>query len=101
MMDALFIMRLQKDRKLYLCFADLEKTFNRIPRKVVGSLIVKALTSICTGATAKVKASSVKFDKFFVKVAVHQDCIITAFNGNSDGVDGWKKRCVTENNVNR
>ena len=39
--DALFIVRrlqekyLQQNRKLSLCFEDLEKAFNRVPRKVM------------------------------------------------------------------
>ena len=39
--DAVFILRriqkeyLAKQKKLYMCFIDLEKVFNRVPRKVV------------------------------------------------------------------
>ena len=40
MIDAAFILRrlqeeyLDKEKKLYMCFADLEKAFDRVPRKV-------------------------------------------------------------------
>ena len=39
--DALFIVRRmqeeyrEKDKKLYMCFVDLEKVFNRVPRRVM------------------------------------------------------------------
>ena len=39
--DALFIVRRmqekyrKKDKKLYMCFVDLEKTFDRVPRRVM------------------------------------------------------------------
>ena len=41
MVDAVFILRrlqeeyLKKEKKLYMCFVDLEKAFHRVPRKVV------------------------------------------------------------------
>ena len=40
-LDAVFILRklqedyLDKDKRLYMCFVDLEKAFNRVPRKVL------------------------------------------------------------------
>ena len=40
-LDAIFILRrmqesyLEKNRKLYICFVDLEKAFDRVPRKVI------------------------------------------------------------------
>ena len=38
--DAVFILRLQeeyldKEKKLYMCFVDLEKAFDKVPRKVL------------------------------------------------------------------
>ena len=39
-MDAIFIVRrmqeeYQKDKKLHMCFVDMEKAFHRVPRKVM------------------------------------------------------------------
>ena len=38
--DAIFIMRMQEEyqkkvKKLYMCFVDMEKAFDRVPRKVM------------------------------------------------------------------
>ena len=41
MIDAVFILKrvqeecLDKEKKLYMCFFDLEKAFDRVPRKVL------------------------------------------------------------------
>ena len=43
-MDAIFIVRrMQKEyqKKLYMCFFDMEKAFNRVPRKVMEWAIIK------------------------------------------------------------
>ena len=90
--DALFLVRrlqeeyMQKDRKLYLCFVDLEKAFDRVPRKVVEwslrvkgvpEVIVKAVMSLYEGATTRVRVGSAVSDKFSVKVGVHQGSVLS------------------------
>jgi len=96
--DVLFIVRRlkeeysQKDKKLYMWFVDLEKAFDRIPRKVVEwslrmkgvpEVIVKAVLSLCEGATTKVRVGSDFSDEFFVKVGVHQGSVLSSFLSQS------------------
>ena len=65
MVDAVFILRglqeeyLEKEEKLYMCFVDLEKAFDRVPRKVVEwatrkrdvlEVMVRAVMSLYEGA---------------------------------------------------
>ena len=63
-MDAIFIVRrvqeeYQKDKKLYICFVDMEKAFDRVPRKVMewamrkkglSEVMVRAVMSLYDGA---------------------------------------------------
>ena len=71
--DALFLVRrLQekhraKDKKMYVCFADLEKAFDRVPRGVMEwamrkkglpEILVKAVMSLYEGAETKVRVGS-------------------------------------------
>ena len=68
--DAIFILRrmqesyLEKNRKLFICFVDLEKAFDRVPRKViewalrkklVPERLVQAVMSMYKGAKTRVK----------------------------------------------
>ena len=77
--DAFFMVRRmqkeyrEKDKKLYLCFVDLEKAFGRIPRRVMQwvlrkkglpEILVKAVISLHEGSKMKVKVGS-KFSKEF------------------------------------
>ena len=62
--DAIFIVRMQeeyqkKDKKLHICFVDMEKTFDRVPRKVMewarrkkglSKVMVQAVMSLYDGA---------------------------------------------------
>ena len=69
--DALFLVRkLQeehqaKDKRMYMCFVDLEKAFDRVPRRVIEwamrkkglpEILVKAVMSFYEGAETKVKS---------------------------------------------
>ena len=85
--DALFLVRrLQeehraKDKRMYKCFVDLEKAFDRVPRRVMEwtmrkkglpEILVKAVTSLDEGAETKVRVGSGLSEEFSVKVGVHQ-----------------------------
>jgi hypothetical protein len=85
--DALFMARMlqesygRKKRKLYMCFVDLEKAFDRVPRKViewalrkkaVNERLVGAVVRLYEGAKTKVKAGKGMSEAFNVKVGVHQ-----------------------------
>ena len=91
-MDALFIVRRMqeeyqmKDKKLYMCFVDLEKAFDRVPRKVMewamrkkGLLerMVQAVMSLYDGAKTRVKVGSTFSKEFEVKVGVHQGSVLS------------------------
>ena len=84
--DVIFILRqlqenyLLKHRKLYMTFVDLEKAFNRVPRKVllwalcvvgVAEWLVKAVQAIYIGARSRTHVNSSFSEEFEVKVGVH------------------------------
>ena len=90
--DAVFILRrLQeeyrdKDKKLYICFVDLEKAFDRVPRKVMEwamrkkglpEALVRAVMSLYEGAKTRVRVGSDLSDEFEVKVGVHQGSVLS------------------------
>ena len=71
--DALFILRRMqeefrgREQKLYMCFVDLENTFDRVPRKVMKwalrkksltEVLVKAVMSLYEGSRTKVRVGS-------------------------------------------
>ena len=70
-MDAIYIVRRmqkeyqKKDKKLYMCFVDMEKAFDRVPRKVMewanekeGSIISNGSSSYELVWWCKVKSES-------------------------------------------
>ena len=70
-----------KGKKLCMCFVDLEKAFDQVPRKVmewamrkkkVTEIMVKAVMSLHKGAKTKVKVGSSLFDELSVNVGVHR-----------------------------
>jgi len=90
--DALFIVRqlqekyLQKKKKLYYCFVDLEKAFDRVPRRVIEfalrkkgieEKLVKAVMRLFEGAKTRVRVESELSDPFEVKVGVHQGSVLS------------------------
>ena len=91
-MDAIFIVRRmqeeyqKKDNKLYMCFVDMEKAFNRVPRKVMewamrkkglSEVIVRAVMSLYDGAKTRVRVGSAYSEEFKVHVGVHQGSVLS------------------------
>ena len=85
--DAVFILRqlqeeyLDKPKKLYMCFVDLERAFDRVPRKVlewamrkrgIPEAMVRAVMSLFEGAKTRVRVGLKLSEEFEVKVGVHQ-----------------------------
>jgi len=85
--DAVFISRrlqeeyLDKEKKLYMCFVDLEKAFDMVLRRVlewamrkrgVPEAMVRAVTSLYEGAKTRVRIGLELSKDFEVKVGVHQ-----------------------------
>ena len=68
-----------------MCFVDLEKVFDRVPRRVMEwamrktgllELLVKAVMSLYEGAETKVGVGSGLPEEFSVKVVVHQGSVL-------------------------
>ena len=77
--DALFILRRmleefrEREQKLYMCFVDLEKAFDRVPTKVMewalkkkglAEVLVQAVMSLYEGSKTKVRIGSGTIDEF-------------------------------------
>ena len=69
---------------MYLCFVDMEKAFDRVPRKVMEwamrkkdrpEVMVRAVMSLYDGAKTRVRVGSAYSRKFEVKVGVHQGSV--------------------------
>ena len=72
---------MDKEKKLYKCFVDLEKAFDRVPRKVfecimrkrgIPDAMVRAVMSLYEGARTRVGVGLELSEEFKVKVGVHQ-----------------------------
>ena len=92
--DAIFITRqvqekfLEGNRKLYWCFVDLEKAFDRVPREVVywslrkrrvPERLIGMIRSLYDGARTVVRTKCGKTDAFEVKVGLHQGSALSPF----------------------
>ena len=92
--DAIFILRriqksyLEKNLKLFICFVDLKKAFDRVPRKViewalrkklVPERLVQAVMSMYKGAKKRVKVGGGHSEEFDVGVGVHQGSVLSPF----------------------
>ena len=64
-----------------MCFVDIEKVFDGVPRKLMGwavrkkcspEVIVRAVLSLDHGAKTKVKVRSELSEKFLMQVGVHK-----------------------------
>ena len=90
--DALFLVqRLQeehraKGKRMYMCFVDLEKAFDRVCRRVMEwamrkkglpEILVKAVMSLYEGAETKVRVGSGLSEEFSVKVGVHHGSVLS------------------------
>ena len=90
--DAIFILRqiqekyINKNHNLYFAFVDLEKAFDRVPRKVlwwalrkvgVPEWIVRVVQIMYQSATSKVKVNNSYSDVFNVQVGVHQGSVLS------------------------
>ena len=90
--DAIFIVRRmqeeyqKKDKKLYMCFVDMEKAFDRVPRKVLewamrmkglSELVARTVMSLCNGGITRVRVGSAYSEEVKVKVDVHQRFVLS------------------------
>ena len=75
-----------REKKLYMCFVDLEKAFDRVPRKVMewalrkkglAEVLVKAVMSLHEGSRTKVRVGSGTSEEFGVRVGVHQGSVLS------------------------
>ena len=84
--DAVFILRRIKEeysakqRNLYMCFVDLEKTFDKVPRKDIEwvmrkkgihEALVRAVMSLYNGARTKVKVETQLSEELEVNVGLY------------------------------
>ena len=66
-----------------MCFVDMEKAFDRVPRKVMEwamrkkEVIVRAVMSLYDGAKTRVRVGSAYSEEFEVKVGVHQRSVLS------------------------
>ena len=90
--DAVFILRRMqeeyhaKGKKMYMCFVDPEKPFDRVPRKVlewamrkkgIPEVLVRSLMSLYEGAKTRVRVYSELSDEFEVKVQMYQVSVLS------------------------
>ena len=84
--DVIFIVRRMKNKKLYMCFVDMEKAFDRVPRKVMewamrkkglSEVIVWAVMSLYDGAKTRVRVGSAYSEEFQVIVGVYQGSVLS------------------------
>ena len=71
---------------MYICFVDLEKAFDRVPRRVIkramrkkrlAEILVKAVMSLYKRTETKVRVGSRLPEEFSVKVGVHQGSVLS------------------------
>ena len=71
-----------------MCFVDLEKAFDRVPRKVldwamskkeIPEVLVRSLMSLYEGAKKSVRVESELSKEFEVKVGMHQGSVLSPF----------------------
>ena len=75
----------EKDKKLYMCFMDLEKAFDKVPKsnamgtkkKGLQEILVKVVMSLYKDLKTKVKVRSEFSEQFYVAVVVYQGSILS------------------------
>ena len=90
--DAIFVVRqlqekyLAANKRLYMVFVDLEKAFDRVPRKVmwwalrklgVEEWIVRLVQGMYANARSRVRVGEEYSEEFEVKVGVHQGSVLS------------------------
>ena len=90
--DAIFVVRqlqekyLAANKRLYMAFVDLEKAFDRVPRKVswwalrklgVDEWIVRLVQGMYSNAKSRVSVGEGYSEEFEVKVGVHQGSVLS------------------------
>ena len=90
--DAIFVVRqlqekyLAANKRLYMAFVDLEKAFDRVPRKViwwalrklgVDEWIVRLVQGMYSNARSRVSVGEGYSEEFEVKVGVHQGSVLS------------------------
>ena len=77
-----------KGKKLHMCFVDLEKALNRVPRKLlewamrkkgIPQVLVRSVMSLYDGAKTRVRVDSELSEEFEVKVGMHQRSVLSLF----------------------
>ena len=77
---------LAKNKTLYFAFIDLEKAFDRVPRRVIwwamrklglDEWIITLVQTMYKNTTSKVRVNSLFTDEFEVKVGVHQGLVLS------------------------
>ena len=90
--DAIFVIRqlqekyLAANKRLYMAFVDLEKAYDRVPRKViwwalrklgVDEWIVRLVQGMYSNARSRVRVGEAYSEEFEVKVGVHQGSVLS------------------------
>ena len=92
--DAIFIARqmqekyLEGNKKVYMCFVDLEKAYDRVPRRVVywclrrrgvPEKLVRIVEMMYEGASTRVQTKYGRTEAFNVEVGLHQGSALSPF----------------------
>ena len=71
-----------------MCFVDLEKAFDRVPRialdramrkKGIPEILVRSAMSLYVGAKTRVRVDSVLSEEFEVNMGMHQESVLSPF----------------------
>ena len=77
-----------KGKKLYMCFVDLQKAIDRVPRKVlewamrkkgIPEVLVRSVMSLYERAKTRVRVDSEMSDELEIKVEMHEGFVLSHF----------------------